>query len=206
MKTFVSTSWKSILKLGSRGTFSAVYECNLFVIRISPFLKRFLAVSKQRRERESKTARKMGRSRPPPSIIFWLLFQTLHGQNRKYRSSSSHGLSLLRNHTETLATQARLMGGNPREPTVEFVQSIVVIISYPDLPRPKETFQCKTEWDLGTRLSLLKTKQSGICYICYMLYVMEFWSLGRCFDLFVDKHKRAFSLVEKCRVTSWPCP
>ena len=30
--------------------------------------------------------------------------------------------------------------------------------------------------------------------------------LGRCFDLFVDKHKRAFSLVEKCRVTSWPCP
>ena len=33
-----------------------------------------------------------------------------------------------------------------------------------------------------------------------------FWSLQRCFDLFVDKHKRAFSLVEKCRVTSWPCP
>ena len=29
----------------------------------------------------------------------------------------------------------------------------------------------------------------------------NFWSLGRCFDLFVDKHKRAFSLVEKCRVT-----
>ena len=27
-----------------------------------------------------------------------------------------------------------------------------------------------------------------------------FWSLRRCFDLFVDKHKRAFSLVEKCRV------
>ena len=23
---------------------------------------------------------------------------------------------------------------------------------------------------------------------------------------FVDKHKRAFSLVEKCRMTSWPCP
>ena len=27
-----------------------------------------------------------------------------------------------------------------------------------------------------------------------------------CFDLFVDKHKRAVSLVEKCRVTRWPCP
>ena len=27
----------------------------------------------------------------------------------------------------------------------------------------------------------------------------NFWSLGRCFDLFVDKHKHAFSLVEK-----WP--
>ena len=24
--------------------------------------------------------------------------------------------------------------------------------------------------------------------------------------MFVDKHKGAFSLVEKCRVTSWPCP
>ena len=34
----------------------------------------------------------------------------------------------------------------------------------------------------------------------------KFWSLRRCFDLFVDKHKRAFSLVEKCDVTSWPCP
>ena len=33
-----------------------------------------------------------------------------------------------------------------------------------------------------------------------------FWSLRQCFDLFVDKHKRTFSLVEKCRVTSWPCP
>ena len=32
------------------------------------------------------------------------------------------------------------------------------------------------------------------------------WSLGRCFDLCLDKHKHAFSLVEKCRVTSWPCP
>ena len=31
-----------------------------------------------------------------------------------------------------------------------------------------------------------------------------FWSLRRCFDLFVDIHKRTFSLVEKCRVTSWP--
>ena len=28
----------------------------------------------------------------------------------------------------------------------------------------------------------------------------NFWSLGRCFDLFVDKHKPAFSLVEKCRL------
>ena len=27
---------------------------------------------------------------------------------------------------------------------------------------------------------------------------VRLWSLGRCFDLFVDKHKRAFSLVEKC--------
>ena len=34
----------------------------------------------------------------------------------------------------------------------------------------------------------------------------NFWSLERCFDLFVDKEKRALSLVEKCRVTSWPCP
>ena len=36
-----------------------------------------------------------------------------------------------------------------------------------------------------------------------------FWKFlitGAMFDLFVDKHKRAFSLVEKCRVTSWPCP
>ena len=33
-----------------------------------------------------------------------------------------------------------------------------------------------------------------------------FWLLRRCFDLFVDKHKRAFSLVEKCRVSSWPSP
>ena len=32
----------------------------------------------------------------------------------------------------------------------------------------------------------------------------NFWSLARCFDLFVDKQKRAFSLDEKCRVTSWP--
>ena len=29
----------------------------------------------------------------------------------------------------------------------------------------------------------------------------NFWSLRRCFDLFVDKHKRVFSLVEKC---AWP--
>ena len=34
----------------------------------------------------------------------------------------------------------------------------------------------------------------------------NFWSLRWCFDLFVDKHKCVFSLVEKCRVTSWPCP
>ena len=27
----------------------------------------------------------------------------------------------------------------------------------------------------------------------------NFWSLGRCFDLFVDKHKCAFSFVEKCQ-------
>ena len=32
------------------------------------------------------------------------------------------------------------------------------------------------------------------------------WSLGRCFDLCIDKHKCAFSLVEECHVTSWPCP
>ena len=30
----------------------------------------------------------------------------------------------------------------------------------------------------------------------------NFWSLGRCFDLFVDKHKRAISLVKKWRVIS----
>ena len=34
----------------------------------------------------------------------------------------------------------------------------------------------------------------------------NFLSLGRCFDLFVDKHKCAISLVKKWRVTSWPCP
>ena len=34
----------------------------------------------------------------------------------------------------------------------------------------------------------------------------NFLSLRRCFDLSVDKHKRAFSLVEKCRVISRPCP
>ena len=34
----------------------------------------------------------------------------------------------------------------------------------------------------------------------------NFWALGRCFVFFVDKHKCAFSLVEKCLVTSWPCP
>ena len=30
----------------------------------------------------------------------------------------------------------------------------------------------------------------------------NFWPLGQ----WLDKHKRAFSLVEQCRVTSWPCP
>ena len=43
-------------------------------------------------------------------------------------------------------------------------------------------------------------------YSTIVKYVRCFWSLGRCLDLFLDKHKRAFSLVEKCRVTSWPCP
>ena len=35
-----------------------------------------------------------------------------------------------------------------------------------------------------------------------LLWKLIFWSLGRCFD----KHKRTFSLIEKCRVTSLPCP
>ena len=39
-------------------------------------------------------------------------------------------------------------------------------------------------------------EQVSIIFIYYLLL------LGRCFDLFVDKHKRAFSLVEKCGVTS----
>ena len=26
------------------------------------------------------------------------------------------------------------------------------------------------------------------------------------FDLCFDKHKHAFSFVEKCHMTSWPCP
>ena len=33
-----------------------------------------------------------------------------------------------------------------------------------------------------------------------MRKVLASGAMGRCFDLFVDKHKRAFSLVEKCRV------
>ena len=39
---------------------------------------------------------------PPPTFIFWLLFHFSRGQNRESRSC----LSLLRNQTETLATQA----------------------------------------------------------------------------------------------------
>ena len=42
---------------------------------------------------------------PPPPFIFWLSFRFSSGQNRESRSG---GLSLLRNSTETLATQAKL--------------------------------------------------------------------------------------------------
>ena len=52
-------------------------------------------------------------SRSPPSSLaasvsmrFWGSFHVSQGQNRKYRSSSSPGLSLLRNHAKRLATQA----------------------------------------------------------------------------------------------------
>ena len=41
---------------------------------------------------------------PPPLSLFWLWFHFLRGQNRKSRSP---GLSLLRNQTNALATQAR---------------------------------------------------------------------------------------------------
>ena len=52
--------------------------------------KRFRAVSEQRTQNESQRPR---------------------GQNRKSRSSSFFGLSLLRNHTKTLATQAKTNKG-----------------------------------------------------------------------------------------------
>ena len=78
--------------------------------------KRFRAVYEQRTRNESKRpnekwrkkkiGEEMGRKgdlpssfpSPPPSFIFWLSFHFSRGQNRS--------LSLLRNQTETLATQA----------------------------------------------------------------------------------------------------
>ena len=78
--------------------------------------KRFRAVYEQRTRNESnrprekcrkkKIGEEMGRKgdlpssfpSPPPSFIFWLSFHFSRGQNRS--------LSLLRNQTETLATQA----------------------------------------------------------------------------------------------------
>ena len=44
--------------------------------------------------------------------------RTRSGQNRKSRSSSFLGLPLLRNHTETLATQASHVSGNERSRTL----------------------------------------------------------------------------------------
>ena len=34
----------------------------------------------------------------------------------------------------------------------KFRPSAGELISYPDLPQLRETFQCKTEWDMGMRL------------------------------------------------------
>ena len=53
---------------------------------------------------------------------------------------------------------------------------------------------------------MVSKKKKDLIIIDSVRCFENFRSLGRCFDLFVDKHKRAFSLVEKCRVTSWPCP
>ena len=47
----------------------------------------------------------------------------------------------------------------------------------------------------------------------WLRYAVHLWPMKSlikdwwpCFDLRFGKHKRAFSLVEKCRVTSWPNP
>ena len=48
---------------------------------------------------------------PTPSFIFWLSFHFSSDQNRKSRSSSFLGLSLLQHHTETLATRTSLSVG-----------------------------------------------------------------------------------------------
>ena len=84
--------------------------------------KRFRAVSEQERgtrvkhrakngasKKEGERGKKKGRKLPFfrfPSFIFWLSFHFLRGQNRKSRFLSFLGLSLLRNCTETFATQA----------------------------------------------------------------------------------------------------
>ena len=68
----------------------------------------FLAVCLRRKNklRESKTARKMGRVKELGGGELSFHFSCC--QNRKSRSLSFVGLTLLRNHTETLATQATL--------------------------------------------------------------------------------------------------
>ena len=61
--------------------------------------KRFHVVSEQRTRNESQP--------PLPPGKKWLSFHFSRGRNRKSHSPSFLGLSLLQNHTEMLATQAK---------------------------------------------------------------------------------------------------
>ena len=48
-------------------------------------------------------------------------------------------------------TSSRTLGFQATRPATS---AHFILISYPDLPRPREQ-QCKTEWDLGTRLNFI---------------------------------------------------
>ena len=61
-------------------------------------------------------------------------------------------------------------------------------------------------WNINVKPRRASTVSSSLVLSDSVRCFENFWALGRFFDLFVDKHKRAFLLVEKCLVTSWPCP
>ena len=48
-------------------------------------------------------------------------------------------------------TSSRTLGFQATRPATS---ALFILISYPDLPRPREQ-KCKTEWDLGTRLNFI---------------------------------------------------